>query len=61
MRLVDISCNMEHETPKAWLLDVGNDEPIWIPKSVGELAKSDDGKSYVLTLPEYIAQEKGLI
>lgn len=61
MRLVDISCTLEHETTKAWLLDVGDNEPIWIPKSVGELEKSDDGKSYMLTLPEYIANEKGLI
>lgn len=61
LKLIDISCQLKHETPKAWLLDTGDAEPVWVPKSIGELERSDDGKSYVLILPEWLAMEKGLI
>lgn len=60
-KLIDISCQLRHETQKAWLLDVGEEEPIWIPKSIGELELAEDGKSHVLTLPEYWAIEKEII
>ena len=52
--LVDIEARLVHETPKAWRLDVGLDEHVWIPKSVGEF----DGET--LTIPEPIAIEKGM-
>ena len=38
-------------------LDFGEDKPVWIPKSIAEFDE-DDG---VLTIPEPLAQEKGLI
>jgi hypothetical protein len=53
--LIDIEARQVHETEKAWLLDTGDKKPVWIAKSMAEF----DGET--LTLPEPIAQEKGLI
>jgi hypothetical protein len=53
--VIDVEARLVHETEKAWLLDVGNDEPVWVPKSVAEF----DGKE--VTLPERLAKEKGMV
>jgi hypothetical protein len=53
--LIDIEARLVRETEKAWLLDVGGDESVWVPKSVAEF----DGET--VTLPERMAQEKGMI
>ena len=55
--LVDVAVQKHGETERAWLVsDTGErKDAIWIPKSQAELA---DG---VLTLPEWLAKEKGLI
>lgn len=55
--LIDIDAKYVHDTPKAWLLDVGQDEPVWIPKSLCEFDRHDG----VLTLAENVAIEKGLV
>jgi len=58
---------LEHESPKAYLIDFGDSEPIWIPKShvkpvtkvEGEEIKTDlDNGTIVMT--EWIAKQKGL-
>lgn len=54
--LFDFSAKIVHETEKALLLDVGNDEPIWMPKSIVE--NNDDG---TFTVPENYAKEKEII
>lgn len=53
--LIDIEARLVHETEKAWLLDTGEDKPVWIPKSAAWF----DGET--LTLREHLAEEKGLI
>lgn len=53
--LIDIDARLVHETEKAWLLDFGEEKPVWVPKSAAEF----DGKT--LTIPEPLALEKGLI
>jgi hypothetical protein len=53
--LIDIPARLVHETDRAWLLDTGEDKPVWIPKSAAEF----DGET--LTLPEPLALEKGLV
>ena len=55
--LVEIDARLVHETEKAWLLDFGDDEKVWIPKSIAEF----DYDEKVLTIPENIAQDRGLI
>lgn len=57
--LIDISCTLVHSTSKAWLINDGKRE-VWIPKSVGEMEQQRD-MTYVLTLPERWAFDKGLI
>jgi len=56
--LVDIAVTLHAETEKAWLIDHGGLEKVWIPKSQGELEKNKDGKTYCLTIPEWLAQDK---
>lgn len=53
--LIDLPAFLVRETEMAWLLDVGNVKPVWIPKSAAEF----DGEE--LTIPESLALEKGLI
>jgi hypothetical protein len=55
--IVDIACVIIHETERAWLIDAGTDDHIWIPKSIGEYDPTDG----TMAMPEWIAQEKGLI
>jgi hypothetical protein len=57
-KLTDIACIVRHETERAWLIDVGLKDPVWIPKSQAEV---DDTHGTVITMPEWLAQEKGLI
>jgi hypothetical protein len=45
---------LRHETDAAWLLDVGESEPVWFPKSQCEF----DGDE--LQCPEWLAIEKGI-
>lgn len=52
--LYDFPAKLVHETEKAWLLDVGLDKSVWIPKEAGEF----DGET--LTIPEGLAIEKGM-
>lgn len=59
--LIDVACVVRHETPKAVLVDHGGVAPVWLPRSLIELAPSDDGRSMIVTLPERFAREKGLI
>lgn len=54
--LIDIACTVQHETERAWLLDCGEKQPVWIPKSQAELY---DDK--IITMPSWLAKEKGLI
>lgn len=52
--LYDFPAKLVVETEKAWILDVGLDENVSIPKSVSEF----DGET--LTLPERWVVEKGM-
>ena len=61
-RLTDIDVQLLHQTDKAWL--VTDSEPgsaVWIPKSQAELSETAIAGIYTVTLPEWLAQEKGLI
>ncbi len=62
--LVDIDVALKHETEKAWL--VYNDNPndaVWIPKSQGEMeqVEIEDKNLWVLTIPDWLAYEEGLM
>lgn len=57
-KLTDIACIIKHETKRAWLIDVGLTAPVWVLKSQAEI---DDTHGTVITMPEWLAMEKGLI
>lgn len=59
--LVDISVVLVHQTEKAVLVDHGGDGNVWLPRSAIEIEKGANGKTWTVTLPERLAQEKGLI
>ena len=56
---VDVTVDLHHETEKAWLVSEGKSEPVWIAKSQGEIER--EGRTYVLTIPTWLAENKGLI
>lgn len=56
MRLVDLDARFLHETEKARRFEFEN-ATVWVPKSQHEW----DEDNNIVTMPEAIAQEKGLI
>jgi hypothetical protein len=59
--LVDLDGVLVHETPKAYLVRFDDDkEPVWLPKSAIELAMRARGRACIVTLPQRLAEEKGL-
>lgn len=61
-RLADIDVHLLHQTEKAWLVTTSTpDEGVWIPKSQAELSETGIPGIQTITLPEWLAQEKGLI
>ena len=60
--LIDVSMTKHAETAKAILVsDTGDkDDAIWLPKS--QIEVDDDGHGNVtVTLPEWLATDKGLV
>lgn len=55
-RLYDFDAIVVHQTERAILLDVGNDEPVWLPKSAVE-----DNNDGTFTCSERLAIEKGIL
>ena len=60
--LVDLDVQVLHETEMAALvtLDVP-DNGVWLPKSKIEISETGIGGIMTVTLPEWLALEKGLI
>ncbi len=60
--VVDITVQKLHETDKAVLVtDSIPEKGVWLSKSLIEIEASATGGLYEVTLPEWLAQEKGLI
>jgi hypothetical protein len=53
--LIEIAAEIRHETDKAYLLFDGTRE-AWVPKS--QVEDNEDG---TFTMPEWLAEQKGLI
>ena len=58
-KVVRITCTICHETEKAVLVDVENDE-VWLPKSVVHVDRLSDGTAEI-SVPVWLATAKGLI
>ena len=66
--LIDVAVQMHAETEKAVLVsdDGDKDKAVWIPKSQCEIEFDSSMKirgkgSAMITLPEWLAKERGLI
>jgi hypothetical protein len=59
-RLTDVEVLLKHETKAAYLINDGTQD-IWVPKSQCEIAENPTTATHTLTLPEWLAKEKGLI
>ena len=59
---VEIFCTLVHETDRAVLVNDGTRE-VWLAKSTITNPEEfpDPGESFELTIPEWLAGEKGLI
>jgi hypothetical protein len=55
LKLIDLKVEVLKSTEKAWFVETEDGLEAWVPKSQAEL--DDD----VLTLPEWLAIDKGLI
>lgn len=61
--LIDITVQKLHETGKAVLVtDSAAENAVWLPKSQIEIEENSFSKGlYIVTLPEWLAKNKGLI
>lgn len=60
--LIDITVQLLHQTNKAVLVtDSAPDKGVWLPKSKIEIEPADVGGLHVVTMPEWLALDKGLI
>lgn len=53
--LVDVAAEVRRETDKAWLIFDG-DREVWLPKS-----QCERNHDKTFTMPEWLANDKGLI
>jgi len=58
--LIDITVARRHETTGAIQVHDG-DKLVWLPKSQIEVEETGDGKTVIVTLPQWLAEEKGLV
>lgn len=60
--LVDINVKLLHKTESAILITLDGETKIWLPRSLIEFEEDKEGIGWTLiTLPEWLALEKGLI
>lgn len=62
-RLTDISVQLHQETPRATLVSDDGDfeKAVWLPKSQVEYVEKAGSSVIEVTLPEWLATERGLV
>ena len=59
--LIEFCGELKHETEKAYLVYDGEDE-IWLPKSQCQgISQESGGDVWEFLIPEWLAEEKGII
>jgi hypothetical protein len=58
--LVDVDVTVKHETEKAYLVDFGGKADAWVAKSLVEVERKSATRS-IMTLPQWLAEEKGMV
>jgi len=61
--IVDVSMHIHVETSKAILAsdDGDKEKAVWLPKSQVEIDRPTKASDAIITMPEWLAKEKGLI
>lgn len=59
--IIDVAVILRHQTALAVLVDHGGKEPCWLPLSQIEVARNTDGKTHTVSLPQWLAEEKGMV
>lgn len=58
--LLDVAVVITRETHLAVLVDHGGRELAWLPKSEIEIESNGPGRGHTVTLPQWLAEEKGI-
>lgn len=58
---IEIAVKILGETEKAYKVDFGGKEPAWVPKSQISDSCEERGKIISIFIPEWLANEKGMI
>lgn len=60
--IIDITVRLHHVTERAVLVsdDDDREKAVWLPLSQIEIEKTDN-RTAVVTLPEWLAKERGLV
>ncbi len=60
---VEVEAEIKRQTEKAYLIDHGGDEEVWLPKSQVSHSAPDSERSNlrVFLVPEWLAIDKGLV
>lgn len=59
--LVDIEATALHLTERAILVTTNGDNKVWLPLARVELQTRGKVNDYIITMPETLAVEKGLV
>jgi hypothetical protein len=59
--IIDITVSIRGSTDRAVLVDYGERETVWLPLSLIEIAPNSDGRTHTVTLPEWLAEERGMV
>lgn len=63
---VEIEGALVHETEKTYLVDFGDNSPVWLPKSqctrqIQKLRSGEISATDLWIMPEWLAESKGLM
>lgn len=61
--LLDLTVFLHHETGAAVLVSDDGEEKnaVWLPRSQIEIEQTREGRTIIVTVPEWLAMDKGLI
>lgn len=59
--LIDIHVRAKHLTDKAILVTADDENDVWLPLAKIELRSNGKVNEYEVTMPEWLAIEKGLV
>lgn len=59
--LVDVCAIVRHRTERAVLIDHGGKTPAWVPLAHAEVSANADGRTHTVTIPQWLAEEKGIV